>query len=335
MSKTKLAILLVTMVCVLGSAFTAMAASRTVTVVDVTKKSVTVPVAPQRVICMSASISELLAALGVGDSLVGRDKNTIYPASVTKAPIVADSSYRPNIEVIIEKRPDLILADTMLQDDARRKFESFGIPVIVEAATDPNRSDTLIRNLGLIFGRQQRAEDLISFLAKYESIVDTRVAKLTDAQKPRVFWEWSEPYKTCVKGSTAHERIVKAGGINVAADVPGSYPVVSAEWTIRTNPQIIIKMGNRDDSEQVLIQLHNEMKGRTALNTVAAVRDGKVYVIKWSIFGGLRSLVGLLYYAKWFHPALFADIDPAAVNKELVTRFFGEDAFGYEVYPVR
>jgi hypothetical protein len=36
----------------------------------------------------------------------------------------------------------------------------------------------------------------------------------------------------------------------------------------------------------------------------------------------LRPAIGLLYMAKWFHPALFADIDPSAVHEQLIQQFF-------------
>jgi len=328
--------LLAMVICLVGlPTVIAAASARGVTVVDATGKTVKIPAVPNRVVCLSGSISEILATLNVSDKLVGRDKNSIFPPSVAKAPIVADSSYRPNIEVIVEKQPDLIIADTMLQDDARRKFEAFGIPVLQESASDPARSHTLIRNLGLIFAKQAKAEELINFLTNYENMVAARVAKLPDAQKPRVFWDWSEPYKTGVKGTSAHEYIVKAGGINVAANVAGTYPVLSAEWTVKSNPQFIIKMANRDDSEQVMQQLYYEVLSRPALQPVAAIRHKQVYVVKWNIFGGLRSLISIVQFAKWFHPSLFSDLDPVAVHKELLTRFFGVKEFSYDIYPVK
>jgi len=33
--------------------------------------------------------------------------------------------------------------------------------------------------------------------------------------------------------------------------------------------------------------------------------------------------VGLIYYARWFHPDLFADLDPVAVHREVIETFFG------------
>jgi len=51
------------------------------------------------------------------------------------------------------------------------------------------------------------------------------------------------------------------------------------------------------------------------------------------VASGIRSVVGDLYLAKWFHPDLFKDIDPEAVHRELLQKFFGLEPDGVYVYP--
>ncbi|NYT10429.1 MAG: hypothetical protein GKC09_10960 [Methanosarcinales archaeon] len=41
----------------------------------------------------------------------------------------------------------------------------------------------------------------------------------------------------------------------------------------------------------------------------------------------------LLYLAKWFHPELFQDIDPAAVEKDMLQKFYGLNLEGAWAYP--
>ncbi len=48
---------------------------------------------------------------------------------------------------------------------------------------------------------------------------------------------------------------------------------------------------------------------------------------------GVRSIIGELYLAKWFHPDHFEDIDPEEVHEELVQQFFGQELEGVYVYP--
>ncbi len=67
---------------------------------------------------------------------------------------------------------------------------------------------------------------------------------------------------------------------------------------------------------------------------MAAVEDGRVHIISSRVTkGGVRSIVGSLYLAKWFHPDLFEDIDPEAVHRELVQKFYGLELEGVYVYP--
>jgi iron complex transport system substrate-binding protein len=63
-----------------------------------------------------------------------------------------------------------------------------------------------------------------------------------------------------------------------------------------------------------------------------AVTEGKVYVIKNTVLVTRRP-IGLLYLAKWFHPSLFEDIDPAAIHNQMIQKFFGADLQGVFVYP--
>ncbi len=43
--------------------------------------------------------------------------------------------------------------------------------------------------------------------------------------------------------------------------------------------------------------------------------------------------IGCLYFAKWFHPDLFEDIDPEAVHREMLQKFFDVELEGVYVYP--
>jgi iron complex transport system substrate-binding protein len=61
------------------------------------------------------------------------------------------------------------------------------------------------------------------------------------------------------------------------------------------------------------------------LQNVAAVEKGGVYVFTTNIWCSPRYLIGIAYYARWFHPELFEDLDPKAIHQEYLTRFQGLD----------
>lgn len=330
-------VLIVALVVMLSffSSFAAAQAKGAVTIVDVRENVVTVPQPVERIVCISSALNELLVVLGAGDRIVGRDRGSDFPEILEPLPIVAENSFRPQIEAILELQPDLIVADTMLSADNRAKLESFGIPVVVERGSDPNRLFEAIQNLGAVVESTERAEAIISFITRYENLIIERVATVEESEKPRVFWEWNEPFKTASKSSTSDPRITLAGGINVAHDVAGDYPVVSGEFVWEQDPEVIIKMSNRADSQEVIVERYEEITSRVGVSETSAVKDGRVHIISWTVHNGVRSVIGSLHYAKWFHPELFVDVDPDAIHAELLDTFYGLDLSVLEptVYP--
>lgn len=79
--------------------------------------------------------------------------------------------------------------------------------------------------------------------------------------------------------------------------------------------------------------LRDEILGRPGLEQATAVREGRVYVMSWGLGTGIRSVIGSLYWAKWFQPEVFADLDPEAVHRELLRDFYGLELEGDWVYP--
>ena len=313
----------------------AAASSETVTIVDYTGRSVEVPSPVETMISLSSYASEILCALGGVDKIVGRDSYSTYPPSLDDLPIVGQSSYSPSIELILELDPDLVIADTMLTDDNREKIESGGVPVMVIRSGDPERTMAIIRDLGTVLDRNERAEELVAFIDRYHSIVEERTAGLEEEDKPVVLGEWASPWNAATPGTGFGDKIAAAGGVSIAADeTPGSYMVVSSEWVAERNPDVIIfQKSGKNHTLEGLEETRNGILSRSGLADVKAVKDGRVYVVTSGVMGGAPSIISDLYFAKWFHPDLFEDIDPEKVHEELVRKFFDLELEGVYVFP--
>lgn len=307
-----------------------------VTIVDYTGKSMEITSPVETMVSLSSHGSEIICALGGGDKIIGRGASSTFPPYLEDVPVVGDSSYTPNIELILELDPDVVVADTMISDDGREKIESAGIPVIVDRFSDPDRTIANIRNLGLILGKEERAEELADFIEHYQAIIEERVSGLEEEDKPIVLCEWGSAWKVATPGTSYGNKITAAGGISIAADeTPGKYVVVSSEWVAERNPDIIVfqAFGKIPPTTEEMEEMRDEILTRPGLSDVAAVKDGRVYIITSGIVGGAPSVIGDLYLAKWFHPDLFEDIDPEAVHRELLQRFLGLDLEDAYVYP--
>ena len=85
--------------------------------------------------------------------------------------------------------------------------------------------------LGLLKeGKEEEAEDLISFMEEKLALVTDVTSQMDDSEKPRVFYSTSGITST----SGNYDPIELAGGINVAKDVGGSK--VSEEQIVIWDP---------------------------------------------------------------------------------------------------
>lgn len=308
----------------------------TVTVVDYTGVYVEVEVPLERIVSIIAT--ETICMLGHGDKIVGRgllstDSEVILPQSILDLPMVAESSFSPNLELILELEPDLVLVDEGLSDENREILENAGVPVMNDMLMAPRRN-TFIKNLGLILGAEGKADEFIEYEEYYENLVMERTANLTSSDKPSFYFEWYMPWFSAAAGSEYHDLLVEAGGINIAAGEPVLFPTLSPEYVAEENPDFIVRMSTYLDGEDLpsFQALRDEVLSRAALSESNAVKDGEVYIIKNTVLVTRRP-IGLLYLAKWFHPDLFEDIDPATVHTQMIQQFFGADLQGVFVYP--
>jgi iron complex transport system substrate-binding protein len=298
--------------------------SDTVTIVDGTGKSVDVSRPVMRIVSITSRTSEIICALDAGERIVGRDSYSIVPKSLEDVPVVAGSSYTPNVELILELEPDLVIADSMLSDDYRQRIEDAGIPVIVETSWDPATVATVVSHLGIVLDEEDRAGEIIGFIEQYHDIVEERCADLEEEDKPVVFFEWSQPYHSGA-----------SGGINVVGDEPAKYPTGSPEWLAERDPDIILRLvsSTEDLTVEMMEEARDEILSRPGLSSVKAVEDDRAYILSSPVTTGVRSIIGELYLAKWFHPDLFEEIDPEEVHEELIQELFGQKLEGVYVYP--
>ena len=311
---------------------------KTITIVDGTPGTgvyVEVEVPVERIVSIIAT--EIICLLERGDRIVGRgmltaDVEAILPSSILELPVVG-SSFSPNLEMILELEPDLVLVDGNLASENREMIEDAGVPVISDMLMEPRRK-TFIKNLGLILDAEEKANEFIDYETHYENLVKERIENLTPTEKPSVYFEWYMSWFSGAAGSEFHSMMVDTGGINIAAGEPVLYPTLSPEYVAEKSPNFIIRMLTYQDGEDLAAfqTLRDEMLSRPALSESKAVKEGKVYVIKNTVLVARRP-IGLLYLAKWFHPSLFEDIDPAAVHEQMIQEFFGADLEGVFAYP--
>ncbi|HEC35867.1 MAG TPA: ABC transporter substrate-binding protein [Anaerolineae bacterium] len=84
----------------------------------------------------------------------------------------------------------------------------------------------------------------------------------------------------------------------MAADEPVRYPLLSEEYIIERNPDVIVIVSGGASVDEV--------KGRAGWQNIKAVQDDRVYTIDTHLVtSNPRIVEGLEQFAKWFHPELW------------------------------
>ena len=163
-----------------------------VTIVDATCSQVNVTLPVERIVSLNPGLTELVCALDCADKIVGRDENSVFPDYISEKPVAGQNSYDPNMEVLLEMAPDVVIADSMLSynTETLEKLESAGLPVIIEEPSNVSRVKIITSNFGLILGKEEKAEEINDYIASYENLLNERIKDLTPSEKPSVYIEW-------------------------------------------------------------------------------------------------------------------------------------------------
>ena len=316
------------------------------TLIDTAERTVTVKKPLERIVVLFFSTIETLRALGVEkDIMVGVAAHPgmgipdpMFFPEFLDVPSVGEA-WNPDIEAILELDPDVILMHTSLGipgfdilDEVQDACEVAGITVLRFNLNGIEYYPAM--ELGYVFGKVDEAKELIDFRKECLNSVKEKVEKISEAEKPTVYFESYLPYTAY--GEYAY--VEMSGGIDLFPDAVGE---IDKEAVLEGNPDIIVKVvwcmdwktsgyhldvGDTADLEEI----RDEIMSRPELQTVKAVEEGKVYIITSYLLtympnSGARGFLQPAYQAKWFHPTLFEDIDQKAIHQEYLTEFQGLD----------
>jgi iron complex transport system substrate-binding protein len=271
--------------------------SRAGTFKDSLGREITLAGPPKRIIPLAPSLTEILYYIGLGDYVAGVTEYSYYPTEARGKPSVG-SYVDPNIEKIISLSPDLVIGtkDGNLPNSVYL-LEQAHIPVYVVNPRNVRDSLSTIDEIGSLCGVSDRAHQLVQNLNKRLEAVQDAVAS---GERPLVFIQInSSPIMTVNKDTFLHDLIRLAGGTNMTADEPNTYPRISIEEVIRKKPDIIIisTMGKEGEFEKAKEEW---MKWKS----IPAVKNNRVYLIDSDIINrpSQRIIDGLEAMARLIHP---------------------------------
>lgn len=201
--------------------------------IDDLGRKVLVPDAPERIISLTPSITELLYTFTDTTKLVGRSIWCDYPVAVKKKPAV--NNYPVDIEAIVLLKPDLVFVKNgMITLQELDKLEQLHVPVFVQQYDLLNQIEASIRKMvHMTNGDSLKSEQWI-----HSIIIDT--LKQHVGHKRAIAIVSVSPVYVFGKATFVSELLERAGGKNVI-DIPNSaYPTVDVEYILRADPELFL-----------------------------------------------------------------------------------------------
>jgi len=264
---------------------------------------------PERIVSLCPSNTEILFAIGAGESVVGIDSYSDYPPEVRNLPRVG-----PDLRVSIEKikalEPDLVVASLTVPGMERNieGLKEANLPFIVLNPTsiEETLKDTL--TLGKITETVEKAQSLVD---EIKNTIDSIKSQTEKARYiPKLYWEWwPNPLITACRHSWVTDMSEIVGGFNVFSSVGKTSSIVQDSDILGQDPDILLicwcgeKMQERMSTDKIL--------GRTGWKDIRGVREKRVYCIPEPLFGrpGPRIMNGLKMLSKIVHPEIFGRLE--------------------------
>ena len=192
--------------------------------------------APERIVSLSPTATEVLFAIGAGDQVEAVDQFSYYPE---EAPVTDLSGFDPNIEAVTAYDPDLVV----LSNDANELvagLTSLEIPVLVSAApADIESGFDTMAELGLATGRVDETATLVSELREE---IDAALAEAPDTAV-RIYHELDSTYFAASSYGFVGDVYEQMGAINIADEGDpdqSGFPQLTEEFIVEADPELIV-----------------------------------------------------------------------------------------------
>jgi iron complex transport system substrate-binding protein len=292
---------------------------------------------PQRVVSLIASATEIVAALGCGDRLVGRSHECDYPPEVVRLPVLTEpkfkvegpsgaidarvkeivalglSVYRVDADKLAAARPDLIVTQdhcevcaVSLKDVEAALCRATGLDARV-VSLRPDRLADLWSGIAEVAAALGVPERGVRLTAELRARMDAVAAKAHALQaRPRVaVIEWIEPLMA--GGNWMPELVAMAGGDNLFGEAGRHSPWMTWRALAEADPDVIFVQPCGFDIARAAREMPL-LHAKPGWSALKAVRGGRVVVADGNQYfnrPGPRLADSLEILAEVLHPDAF------------------------------
>ncbi len=266
---------------------------------------VTVPAAPERIVTIKSSTTELALALGLEDRIVAAaflDAPLADEVADAGADLTILSDALPNAESVLELDPDLVFAgweSNLTAEGAgeRDTLAGLGIASYVPPAACRESGPPPTMSFDVLFEQIAETGDVLGAPERAAELVDAQRARLDavvpDTRGLTALWYSSGSQTPYVgAGTGVPQMIMAAAGLtNIADDVADSWTSISWEEVVGRDPDVIILVDSDWNTVENKTQV---LADHPATSQLDAVRSERYLVVPFpATEAGVRNVAAV------------------------------------------
>jgi len=193
--------------------------------------------APERVVTLGGSVTEIAFALDRGDRIVADDLSSLYPEAATRLPRVGYYRATP-VEGVVAMRPDMVLASEQAgPPQAIQKLAELGVNL--QVVSDQPTIESLFRRIEQVAGALDARSAGAQLSASLRRDLDRIQAQPRSGRPTLLMVNRTGASQGAGSGTAADEVLRLAGLTNVLAGQQG-YKPLSPEALTALAPELIV-----------------------------------------------------------------------------------------------
>jgi ABC-type Fe3+-hydroxamate transport system substrate-binding protein len=208
---------------------------------DQLSRIIELPVAPQRIVSIVPSQTELLYSLGLNDQVVGITKFCVHPESWFRQKTRIGGTKALHMDRIHQLQPDLIIANK--EENVKEQVEELARHYPVWISNINNLPDALdmIGKIGAVTDTAAKAAGIIENVTFAFKQLQTIPAPQQPGnyQLQTAYLIWKNPYMTIGSDTFIHDMLTRCGFQNIFAHTT-RYPAITIEQLQAAGCQLLL-----------------------------------------------------------------------------------------------
>jgi len=291
-----------------------------------------------KIVSLLPAATEIVCALGLENSLVGRSHECDFPESVKSLPVCSEANFSDGLssaaidvkvkeilaealsiytvkrEVIKELSPDVVITQAQCEvcavslPEVEQALENYLDKQAHIISLQPNSLDDIfndIKTVAKALNAEENGERLLEDLNERVDIIRHKL-KFMENKPTIACLEWLEPMM--VSGNWIPELVSIAGGTPILAHAGKHSPYVSWNEIRESDPEIILLMPCGFSIERTMREV-NTLLDQPGFSELKAVKNNRIYIADGNQYfnrPGPRIVDSVEILAEIIHPKQFA-----------------------------